>query len=94
MAKKYKAVPPKVSIPTLKVEEVVAVRRALANYLGIMDRGELEGQRRDFDPPWSKAYVRAEMRRCEKLLEGAFAVAWEWVEVTTEGTDGKERSLD
>jgi len=79
MAQKYKAVPAKVSIPKLKVEEVVAVRRALANYLGIMARGELKGQQPDCDHPWSKAYVRAEMRRCESLLDGALAVSWEWV---------------
>jgi len=85
MGKKCKAVPPTVSIPRLKVEEVVAVRRALANYLGIMDRGELEGQQPGFDTPWSKAYVRAEMRRCERLLEGAFAATWEWVDVETKG---------
>lgn len=85
MAKKYKAVPPVVGNPKLKVEEVVAVRRALANYLGIMERGELEGQQPDFDTPWSKAYVRAEMRRCEKLLEGAFAVQWEWAPAKKRG---------
>jgi hypothetical protein len=85
MAKKYKAVPPVVSIPKLKVEEVVAVRRALLNYLGIMDRGELEGQQPDCDAPWSKAYVRAEIRRCERLLEGAFAATWDWVDEDEKG---------
>jgi hypothetical protein len=81
----YTAVPPAVVIPELKVEEVVAVRRALANYLGIMDRGELEGQQPDCDNPWSEDYVQAEIRRCENLLAGAFAVKWEWV------TDDKQR---
>jgi hypothetical protein len=78
MSKKLRANPPKVSVPELKVEEVVAVRRALANYLGLMACGELEGQQPEADGPWSKSYVRAEMKRCNDLLDGAFAVAWTW----------------
>jgi len=102
MAKKLRAVPPTVSVPDLGVEEVVAVRRALANYVGLMRREELEGQQPDCDHRWSKAYVRAEIRRCEALMQGAFAVTWEWEPAsraargrkTMEGTNGKERSLD
>jgi len=78
MTKKLRANPPTVSVPDLKVEEVVAVRRALANYLGLMACGELEGQQPGVDNPWSKSYVRAEMKRCRDLMDGAFAVAWTW----------------
>ena len=78
MAQKLRPVPSSISIPKLKVEEVVAIRRALANYIGIMERGELEGQQPDFDSPWTKSYVRSEIRRCDRLLAGAFAVKWEW----------------
>lgn len=56
--------------------EIVAIRRALANYIGLMDAGALEGQQGPANTQWTEKYVAQERRRCCDLLDGQFRVTW------------------
>lgn len=56
--------------------EIVAIRRALANYIGLMDAGMLEGQQDPDNTQWNERYVEQEKRRCRTLLDEQFRVTW------------------
>jgi hypothetical protein len=60
----------------LSVEETITVRRALLNFIGLMETGQLEGQQPDSTTPWSDEYVASEIARCRNLLEEPFAADW------------------
>jgi hypothetical protein len=60
----------------LSVNETITVRRALLNFIGLMESGQLEGQQPDADNPWSDEYVEAEIARCQSLLNEPFAASW------------------
>lgn len=56
--------------------EIVSIRRALANYIGLMDAGMLEGQQDPDNTLWNERYVEQEKRRCRTLLDEQFRVTW------------------
>lgn len=60
----------------LEQADVVCVRRALMNYVGLMEDGALEGQSDPDNELWTEEYVAQEIERCHRLLEGAFKVTW------------------
>ena len=60
----------------LEQDDVVCVRRALMNYVQLMEDGALSGQQDPENDLWTDEYVAQEIERCHRLLNGAFKVTW------------------
>lgn len=60
----------------LTKEQIICIRRALMNYIGLMQEGALSGQQDPDNDLWTEEYVEQEVARCRALLENVFPVTW------------------
>lgn len=61
---------------SLDTEQVIAIRRALMNYISLMQEGALSGQQDPDNDLWTEEYVEGEIDRCQDLLDDQFRVTW------------------
>lgn len=52
----------------LNRNEIVVVRRALMNYIGLIDNGMLDGQQDPDNDLWTEDYASIEMALAKRLL--------------------------
>ena len=76
MAKKTEPAKSKTHTAKVSRNEIVAIRRALMNYIGLLKDSALEGQQDPENELWTEQYVKQEIARCRALLDGQFRVTW------------------